>query len=419
MSQITRARSYCWPALLLCVAMLLVLRPSHAQAAPPKARVGSHAPRFDAVVVKGGRTTPLSSRELKGSTVVLEFCTTWCAPCEESIKRLTALHEQFSHRGVRIIRLSNETPGSIDRFLESHPVPFDVATDPSGKAFESYAISSVPIVLLIDDSGVIRWIGSARQLTGTALDRFLKAGDLPRRWFESTTQPTPRELQKALWIQISQSRRLRATIGTTIQKDEESFSFRCENLPIPLIIRTLLSVPQARLRVAAGVPNHLYDVTYVHVFHRGKPESPQPLIDALCRVAGLRLSSALEDREVWVARHSKKPLPMGAIRSTGGIDPVTKIHHFWGMTTKDFFNSLESSFGELICDEAECPARYNLWYRADDEFEKVRAHLDREFGITLSKERRKIEIFLLAPVEKHSSPGGKKQQATKKEPKSP
>ncbi len=76
----------------------------------PQASPGPPAPAFklNPVVGRG-----MSSDELKGKVVVLDFFATWCPPCLQEIPALSALSKKYKNKNVRVIGIAAES-GTID-----------------------------------------------------------------------------------------------------------------------------------------------------------------------------------------------------------------------------------------------------------------------------------------------------------------
>src|SRR5262245_42215156 len=79
--------------------------------APPKAP--TVAPRFTTKAV-GGAKRDLANL-LKRGPVLLDFWATWCKPCRTSMPRLQGLHRELSLRGLTVVGISVDGPGSSSR----------------------------------------------------------------------------------------------------------------------------------------------------------------------------------------------------------------------------------------------------------------------------------------------------------------
>jgi peroxiredoxin len=130
---------------------------------------GDRVPSFGAPVLDGDS---LHLASLAGQPVMLNVWATWCAPCREEMPQLQALHEQFGHRGLRILGVSVDSRGSeptIRRFVEEGGYTYTILHDPADVVSREFRTSGgVPETFLIDGDGrlVRRWIGKFDPLAG-------------------------------------------------------------------------------------------------------------------------------------------------------------------------------------------------------------------------------------------------------------
>jgi thiol-disulfide isomerase/thioredoxin len=85
----------------LATAVLLTLS-SVGHAAP---KVGQPAPDFT-VTTFGGHT--LTSADLKGDVIILNFWATWCGPCRRELPLLEAAFRAYSKYGLQVLAVATE-----------------------------------------------------------------------------------------------------------------------------------------------------------------------------------------------------------------------------------------------------------------------------------------------------------------------
>src|SRR2546423_9998980 len=71
----------------------------------PKVRQGKVAPDFTLPTVGGGT---LSSSELRGTPLVINFWASWCDPCNQEAPDLQATWKQYQAKGVRVVEVDYE-----------------------------------------------------------------------------------------------------------------------------------------------------------------------------------------------------------------------------------------------------------------------------------------------------------------------
>jgi peroxiredoxin len=133
-------------ALLACAASA-----PHVAAAPPS---GSEAPDF-ALKSTAGENLRLS--EYRGEVVLLSFFAAWCSDCRAQASALSELHERYRDAGLELLgvsldqsmRQASDTAAALD-------VAYPVLHDAGGSVGRLYDIERMPVVVVIDRSGVVR-----------------------------------------------------------------------------------------------------------------------------------------------------------------------------------------------------------------------------------------------------------------------
>ncbi len=141
---------------LLAVSLLLAGRAAPAQAV----RQGEPAPLFDLDDTLG---RPVSLVALRGDVVILNFFAVWCPPCEKEISLLNRLHGKYAARGVKILGVTNDTPGEVKDYEARRPIDYRVLIDTKSKAHILYNVLPIPVTFLIGKDGIVaaKFIGPA------------------------------------------------------------------------------------------------------------------------------------------------------------------------------------------------------------------------------------------------------------------
>lgn len=117
---------------------------------------GTEAPDF---VLKsmGGENLRLS--EYRGDVVLINFWTSWCGDCRESMPALNDLYERYREVGFQVLSINmdrkREDAAAMATSLGMrHPVLFDTGR----KVSEEYDVDSLPLMLMVDREGVVRHV---------------------------------------------------------------------------------------------------------------------------------------------------------------------------------------------------------------------------------------------------------------------
>ncbi|MBI3015254.1 MAG: TlpA family protein disulfide reductase [Candidatus Tectomicrobia bacterium] len=146
-------------ALLLVVALGVWYIYSTRKSAAPEVRpeVGYLAPDF-ALSDLEGRIIRLS--DLRGKKAVfLNFWATWCPPCRAEMPTMQKAYEQHQSRGLEILAVSIDRGGkkAVQEFMQELKLTFPALLDPDMSVLRMYRVVGIPVSLLIDRKGIIRY----------------------------------------------------------------------------------------------------------------------------------------------------------------------------------------------------------------------------------------------------------------------
>jgi thiol-disulfide isomerase/thioredoxin len=119
----------------------------------------------------------VSSKDLTGRVVVVDFWATWCGPCKLQQKILRALAERYGEQPVSFVAIDVGEPEEIVRsFVEAEPFSYPVLLDPTDTLSGPYGIYALPTVMVLDREQGITFlnvgVSSGTQVSG-AIDHAL------------------------------------------------------------------------------------------------------------------------------------------------------------------------------------------------------------------------------------------------------
>jgi thiol-disulfide isomerase/thioredoxin len=155
-------RKRCQMILLLALVGLTGCGQRSASPAPspkpsvPPGEIGSRMPDFSVTDLYGRR---LSSADLRGKVVLIDFWATWCEPCKREMPGYQKLLDHYGSRGFIVIGFKFDTMRDIEnplKFARSIGVryPLAVATDELMRSFGG--IEGLPTTMLYDREGNLR-----------------------------------------------------------------------------------------------------------------------------------------------------------------------------------------------------------------------------------------------------------------------
>jgi thiol-disulfide isomerase/thioredoxin len=142
-------------SLLLAV---IPLCPTRAAApAAPYPLVGRPSPELLQHLVGGGSSNFRLS-EHRGEVVLLGFWTSWCGACESYLKRLGTLEATYRSAGLVVAGVSlDDDPARAASALHAAGAKFPNGVDASKTLGRRFAVEDVPLTLLIDRDGIVRY----------------------------------------------------------------------------------------------------------------------------------------------------------------------------------------------------------------------------------------------------------------------
>jgi cytochrome c biogenesis protein CcmG/thiol:disulfide interchange protein DsbE len=144
--------------------------------APPKSLVGQPLPEFKLPLL--GSSKSLSSHELKGHPVVLNFWASWCIPCREEAATLEAAHQKYHARGIRVVGVNvQDSVSDAEAFAKEFGISYPTVRDTDLRLYTKLGVSGMPETFFVDRNGIFIGLGSGRQVDQTGTTKILGAID--------------------------------------------------------------------------------------------------------------------------------------------------------------------------------------------------------------------------------------------------
>ena len=144
--------------LIPAVAFIGLLAYGLTQSAPSRVTPGAEVPDFELPALAGDGT--ISSEELRGSPVVVNFWASWCEPCRQEAELLERVFREYEDDGVVFLGVNIKDSDVaamefVDEFGISYPVVRDVGEDFA----RTLGVTAMPETFFIDSEG--RFVGTA------------------------------------------------------------------------------------------------------------------------------------------------------------------------------------------------------------------------------------------------------------------
>jgi cytochrome c biogenesis protein CcmG/thiol:disulfide interchange protein DsbE len=131
-------RATLWAAAAVAILAVVygLLRPA---GEPTKA--GTAAPEFSLARLTGSGS--VSSADLKGGPVVINFWASWCDPCREEAPLLEAAWREHRDEGLTVLGVDlKDAPDNARAFIDEHGLTYPTVTDPDMELARALGIGS-------------------------------------------------------------------------------------------------------------------------------------------------------------------------------------------------------------------------------------------------------------------------------------
>jgi cytochrome c biogenesis protein CcmG/thiol:disulfide interchange protein DsbE len=130
----------------------------------------------------------LSSEELDGSPVVLNFFASWCAPCREEAPLLQAAWREHRDDGVQIVGVDvNDTEDGARRFVREFGITYPVVRDVDDKLIGELGVRGLPQTFFINRDWELSNVASGEQV-GDETRQVVPLGAISRSELEANIE---------------------------------------------------------------------------------------------------------------------------------------------------------------------------------------------------------------------------------------
>jgi thiol-disulfide isomerase/thioredoxin len=153
----------------------------------PRRSRETFAPDFSFTTAQGEH---ISTDELRGKVVLLDFWGTWCPPCRNSLPSLRDLNQKYANEKA-FVMISVSVHDEEDKwrdFTARNQMTWPQAFDRDSRIQRAFAVNRFPTYILIDHEGIVRFRAS-----GYGFDREATLIDAIHKAIKSISKNAPSE----------------------------------------------------------------------------------------------------------------------------------------------------------------------------------------------------------------------------------
>jgi thiol-disulfide isomerase/thioredoxin len=123
----------------------------------PSSLFSAPAPNFEREAIDGRR---VSSEELRGDVIVVEFFASYCAPCRRSLPALVKLAKRDP--SLQVVAIGEDERRDLTiRMAAEYGLTMPVIHDVGNVLAARFRIDGLPSTYVLDGDGALRWVGGA------------------------------------------------------------------------------------------------------------------------------------------------------------------------------------------------------------------------------------------------------------------
>ncbi len=117
----------------------------------------------------------VTSEQMKGKVVIVDFYATWCGPCIEGIPHNNDLLKKYKDKGLLIVGVCTNEKGQekMAQTAKTYHMQYPTARDRELKSEKAWAVEYYPTYAVVDRNGIVRAIGLMPEKLEEAVKKLL------------------------------------------------------------------------------------------------------------------------------------------------------------------------------------------------------------------------------------------------------
>ena len=216
-----------------------------------------------------------NDKNLNDKYIVLEFWATWCGPCIAAVPHMNEIQEEFKQKDLYYISITDESIAKVERSLKRIEFKSIVVTDLTKETQINFGdgikgLDQYPLTVLIDKSGIIKWVGEPKNLNSAIMSKFLSNGNTENIDFDLEKNVNLKEQKQTFDFKELMSNKevkyyfeLQETQSTETSKQEMGTSIiKLKSYKLEDIYNDILNIKNDQLELPEIIKNKRFDLIY-------------------------------------------------------------------------------------------------------------------------------------------------------------
>ncbi|SHG98210.1 soil-associated protein, TIGR03435 family [Flavobacterium micromati] len=347
------------------------------------------------------------NKNFEDKYIIIEFWATWCGPCLSAVPHINKLQEKYkSNKELVFISMTDEKAEKVLATLNRIEFKTIVVSDQTKKTHrdlevEKNGIMAIPLTVLIDNKGVIKWKGLPEDLNEQKIDLFLKGGKLNVNKTKINTKNISLKndfFEKA--ITIIKNKKIDTTFYLVKAKNENSSmivngltngKYIVQNKKLSNIISNFTDIPEEQIKISEKFNDLTYNLIYKNTTNK---ELPKELKIKILNRLNLKEKIYRKEEPVYslkISNKSKLKISRKTEKNTGHNSESESHLISSGSNINNLIRQVSSTFKIVIVNKTGLNENYDL-ILSKESLEKLNIDL-RSYGLTLEKNMLSTKIY--------------------------
>ncbi len=347
-------------------------------------------------------------KEIAGKHLILEFWASWCGSCLAAIPHMNELNTKFSEDIAFVSVNSYDNRAMTKKVAQRHQMNSYIIIDQDKYLKDLFKIQLIPVTILIDKNGVLRWKGTANQLSAKLITEFIRNDTihsvLDTTLVDQTFMLIDPKQHKQLPIQLKATRLIREQFQvstTSLNIDFDDFPIiDMKNWVIPIIFERLLR-NEAGEDVITSFKGNVPEDFSVDFLATADQKVEKTLflsetIKAFATALNASIDTSVVRQNIQILRvnsdHLKPFLSADQEKDISAVDEDDQ-YIFQNLTLKELAKFIGQITNKKILFEEEEPQKYNFSIEKIVDFSEMKHFLKTVYNIEFQEKEVERNLY--------------------------